>query len=209
MKKKILRILNDNKSVIKLFYKQFVKPKESFSEVIEKLNYEELLKALFLYYAFFFPLLFIVLSINFIQTGDGFFVNIILAFFIAILSIVLFGLLTTINAFFFSLLFYFLGKIFHSKGSIEDIVSVMNFYIAGFFLVAVADILLMFGVLKYFTSNDILLYSISAVPLLIYYVFYLPIALSKALRTNLLKSLIIAFIPLLFSSLRLVINYLR
>jgi len=210
MKKKILSFLYVNKSVVKLFFKQFVKPKESFDEIIiEKIDYERLVKALYLYYSFFFPLLFILFSTDFTQNGNAIFVNIILAFFIAALLIPLLSLLTSINALLFSFIFYFLGKIFQSKGSIENILSIMILFIAGFTLVVVVDTFMMFGILKYFSTNDILLYSIFAIPLLIYYVYYLPIALSKSLKISLLKSSIIAFIPLILSSLRLAINYLR
>jgi len=205
-------LFKDNKGIIFLIPKMLFKPKESFSRVLEIATIQKIAESLMVYYSFFAPLVVAYgITIIFVKGISSLSLSqLIFNILASLLMGAITGLSFTTTSIFFvymiSGFYYFFGKFFGSKESFDKVFSVISLYIAGTSILIVPELIVIwiFGNLN---IDSTLLSTIFFFSGLFFHIFYLPTALSKGLKLNIYRSIVLMLLPLVFLVGLLLITY--
>ncbi len=200
----IAKIFRESKEILILIHRMYIKPGESFTRMIEIATMKKIIKSLIVYYTFFSPLM-VIYGITYIFTINGGSNSLLLWIFTIIFSLSM-GIVTGLGFSWTALfavsiiggIYYGLGKILGYKGSFSDVLSAVTLYIAGASIIVLPELITIW----IFTNLGIKITGLISVwffTIIFFNVVYLPVALAKSFKTDILKSFIIAnLLPLLF-----------
>jgi len=202
-KKGIKKAIKESREILNLVPKMYIKPGEAFSKIIEIAKLQRLINFLIIYYICFTPFVFLfVVSIFFKQFGASLLTVIFIPF--LLIAMVVFcaqiGIYALIASYIFSVIYYFLGKLFKAEGEFNHVLSTMVLFIAAGGLITIPEGFILWGYKQICGKGSPEVLAVTIIYILTIMslsIIYLPMAFSKSLKITLFRAFILTILPYL------------